>query len=169
MPSVVPALRWGTHGGRYLAGLALVVSGAASIVSSNTYSLIFLLFGTLAFFAGWIVLPARGPRRAWVILPSYLGVSVLLTGPQSLLGLALPFLAWLLVRDRPARSYLVTILVVVVGVVLATDYQHWTQMPFALGVMVATVVGSAWLAALLDGRRLGRRQGRLPGGARQEA
>jgi hypothetical protein len=57
-PRALP-LHWGAFRTRHLAGIALLVAGAVNLQSANTYTLIFLLLGSVAHIAGWLVLPVR--------------------------------------------------------------------------------------------------------------
>lgn len=152
-------LRWGTYRGRHLAAIALLFSGAICIQSATTYVPVFLFAGIGAFFVGWIVLPARGFRRALVILPSFLGVILLLTGPTALPTLVVPLIAWLFARERPPRSYLAVLPAAAVGFVLATMYHEWKDMPLALGIMTGVVVCCAWLAFWAAGAKARARAG----------
>ena len=152
-PTFALPLRWGGYWGRYLAGIALLFAGAICIQSATTYVPLFLFAGIAAFFTGWIVLPARGVRRVLVILPSFLAVVLLLTGPESVAVLVVPFIAWLIVRQRPLVSYLTAIPVLGVGLVLALMYHEWKDMPLTLGVMTGVFVACAWLAFWVTGTR----------------
>lgn len=152
-PTYLVRLRWGNYRSRYVAAIALIISGAVSLQSSNTYSMLFLLFGSVAFLTGWIVLPAQGRRRAWVTVPSFLAVVLLVIGPQAVPALVVPFVCWLFVRERPARSYFTAIPVLVCSVALATTFREWKDMPLTLALMTLVIVVSAWLAFRLSGVR----------------
>jgi drug/metabolite transporter (DMT)-like permease len=142
-------LRWGTYHGRYLAGLLLIVAGLVLLTGTNTYTVIFLLFGTVAHATGWLILPAPGSRRLTAVGPSLVAAWLMLIGPQILTVLVLPYLGWLFVRERPARSYPTAILVLAAGLVLAACFHTSHDEPVAFAIASAVVVGSAWLARYL--------------------
>jgi hypothetical protein len=148
-PASALPLRWGTYEGRYLAGLLYIMAGLVILVGSNTYTVPFLLVGTVAHVAGWFILPAAGARRLWVAWPSLICVWLMLTGPQILFAMALPLLGWLVVRQRPARSYVVLVLPAVTGVLLANTFHSNHDEPLAFAIETVVVVGSAWLARAL--------------------
>lgn len=148
-PGSLLPLRWGSYPERYLAGLGLIFSGGIGLQGANTHVLWLLLLGSLTHVAGWWVLPAPGSRRVWASVLGLIGIWLPLTGPQSLAVLALPFLGWLLVRQRPAISHLAVLPVAGVGVLLALVFTEYSQLPLALGIMVATVVLCAWLARFM--------------------
>jgi hypothetical protein len=137
-------LRWGTYRGRYLAGLTLIVGGLLHLQSSTTHLLWPLVVGTVAHTIGWWILPAAGWRRLAVPLVCGVQVWLLLTGPQSMWTLAIPYCAWLLVRHRPAVSYLTLVPVAVNGVLCILVFREYAQMPLALSVSAAVITGSAW-------------------------
>ena len=72
---------------------------------------------------------------------------------------ALHFASWLVLRGRPARSYLVLIPVaVIIGLIallgnLSSSRITWTLPPYAGPLVALTCIGGAWLAALVDPRR----------------
>lgn len=148
-PALRLPLRWGTYRGRYLAGLLFIISGLVVLDGSNTYVVPFLLIGTVTHTTGWLIFPAPGSRRIWAVGPSLAVVWLLLTGPQSLWFMAVPFLGWLLVRERPLRSYVTVLLVIGAGIGLSYALHNAHDEPTAFGVESAVVVGSAWLARLL--------------------
>jgi hypothetical protein len=147
------ALRWGTYLGRYLAGLAYISAGTVILLSSNTYALGFLLLGTVAHIGGWFLLPATGARRLIAFGPSLIAVFLLLTGPQILFAMAAVLFGWLLVRERPLRSYVVLIFPVFSGVIMAYLFHSNQDEPVAFGVECVVVAASAWLARLLAATR----------------
>jgi hypothetical protein len=161
-PRALP-LRWGAFRTRHLAGIALLIAGAVNLQSANTYTLVFLLLGSVAHIAGWLVLPVRGSRRVGAILPSFLAVFAMLTGPQALPLLVVPLLAWLWVWQRPAMSYLAVLPLLAVTMVFARVYREQSAMPFAFGVSAAVFVGCAWAAAALGaGAGASIRKSRVP-------
>jgi hypothetical protein len=143
------ALRWGTYEGRYLAGLLYLIAGGVILLSTNTYTIGFLLVGTVAHTTGWLILPSTGARRLWVFGPSLVCIWLMLTGPQILFVLAVPLLGWLTVRERPLRSYLVVVLPVAAGIILAYTFHTNHDEPLALAIASIVMVGSAWLARYL--------------------
>jgi hypothetical protein len=148
-PARALALRWGTYRGRYLAGLLYISGGLLILVGSNTYTVPFLLVGTVAHVGGWYILPGVGVRRIWMAWPSLISVWLLLTGPQILFAMALPLLAWLVVRQRPLLSYVTLVIPIGVGILLANLFNTNESEPVALAIECAAVVGSAWLARAL--------------------
>lgn len=142
-------LRWGTYEGRYLAGLLFIVSGSLALQGANPRILILLLAGTAFHTLGWAILPAQGWRRLVVAAPNIAVTWLLLTGPQSVWMLAVAFVSWLLVRQRPARSYLALVFVLFAGVTIPPVFHEYAQMPWALAISAAVLVASAWLARLL--------------------
>jgi hypothetical protein len=148
-PSRRLPLRWGTYEGRYLAGLLFIIGGLVVLDGSNTYVVPFLLIGTVAHTTGWLIMPSRGSRRIWVVGPSLAIVWILLTGPQSLFFMAVPFTGWLFVRERPLRSYVTVLLVVGAGILIANNFHHSQDEAAAFGIESAVVVASAWLARAL--------------------
>jgi hypothetical protein len=145
-------LRWGTYDGRRWAGLVLIVGGLMHLQAARTEDLIPLIIGSAAHIVGWLIMPARGWRRLVPLLPSTLVVWLLLTGPQSMWTLTVPFLSWLLVRHRPWRSLLAVSPVLLNGVVAAAVYREYVWMPVAVGASAIVVVGSAWWAAAIARR-----------------
>ena len=141
-----PALRWGTAGARAAWGGILIVSGAVAIAGSNTYVLLLLLAGVLAHLAGWAIMPAHGWRRVTAALISTPAALLLLTGPPFLGVLLLPYLGWLLVRHRPARSYPTLVFVAAGAVIVARLFPDYGGMLPALGIEFLVIVASAWVA-----------------------
>jgi hypothetical protein len=139
-------LRFGTYESRYLGGLLYLVAGALILLSTNTYTIGFLLLGTVAHCFGWAILPASGRRRLWAFWPSVLALFLMLTGPQILFVASALLLGWLLVRERPLRSYLVLLFPIATGVILAYSFHTNHDEPFALAVESVVVIASAWLA-----------------------
>ncbi len=142
-------LRWGLYESRYLGGLLYLIAGMVILLSTNTYTIGFLLLGTLAHCFGWAILPATGARRLWAFGPSLLACWLMLTGPQILFVMATVLLGWLLVRERPLRTYVVLLFPIASGVIMAYSFHSNRNEPLAFGIESAVVVGSAWLARLL--------------------
>jgi hypothetical protein len=143
------ALRFGTYESRYLGGLLYISAGTVVVLSANTYTVGFLLLGTLAHCFGWALLPATGARRLWAFGPSLLAVWLMLTGPQILFVMVLVLLGWLLVRERPLRSFVVLLFPIASGVIMAYSFHSNHDEPLAFGIESAVVIASAWLARLL--------------------
>lgn len=156
-PSARLRLRWGTYRGRYLAGLLLIAGGLLHLQSSTTHLLWPLVVGTAAHTVGWWILPAAGWRRLVVPLACGVQVWLLLTGPQSMWTLVVPYCAWLVVRHRPAISYVTVLAVVANGVVAIVLFREYEQMPLALLMSAGVLTGSAWAARYLAATR--RNQG----------
>jgi hypothetical protein len=152
-PTAALPLRWGTYRGRYLAGLLLIVGGLLHLQSSTTHLLWPLVTGTVAHVIGWWVLPAAGWRRLVVPLACGVQVWLLLTGPQSMWTLVIPYCAWLLVRHRPMLSYLTVLAVAANGVLAAVLFREYAQMPLALMLSAGVLTGSAWTARFLAATR----------------
>ena len=143
------AFRWGTYDGRYLAGLLYISSGAILVLSTNTYAINFLLVGIVAHVAGWFILPATGARRLIAFGPSLIASLAMLTGPQILFVMAAILFGWLLVRERPLRSFVVLVFPVAAGVAMAYQFHSNHDQPLGLAIETAVTVGSAWLARYL--------------------
>jgi hypothetical protein len=143
------ALRFGTYESRYLGGLLYIVAGTAILLSTNTYTIGFLLLGTVAHCFGWAILPATGSRRLWAFGPSLLAIWLMLTGPQILFVMTAVLLGWLLVRERPLRAYVVLLFPVASGVIMAYSFHSNHDEPLALAIESVVVVVSAWLARAL--------------------
>ena len=143
------SLRWGSYRSRYLAGLLLIVGGAVQLQGSNTWTLPLLLIGTTAHIVGWSIMPARGWRRMIVIVPATVQIWLLLAGPASVWMFVIPYLCWMLVRHRPARSYLTVLLPLANGFIIPQFTMEYSGMPVALAVSMTVFVGAAWLARLI--------------------
>ncbi len=142
-------LRWGRYDDRYLWGLILIVAGAVGLQASSTHANFFLLQGATVYVIGWAIMPARGWRRILVIAPATGQLWLLLTGPFSVWTLVVPYLAWLLVRHRPLRSYLTVVLLIANGMLLPRFFTEYSAMLPALVVSFAVLIASAWIARLL--------------------
>ena len=146
-------LRWGTYAGRYGCGLALIISGLVGLQGANANFLPPLALGTMAHVLGWWLMPAAGWRRIWVVLPSLIVVFVLLIGPAGVGLLAVCFACWLLVRHRPAITFLLALPVLGVGILLRQVYSEYDGMLPALAIMAAVIIACAWLARLIHRQR----------------
>jgi hypothetical protein len=146
-------LRWGTAPARTVWGGILIVSGAVAIAGSNTYVLLLLLAGLLAHVAGWAVMPADGWRRVVAVVISTPAALLLLTGPRFIGVLVLPYIGWLLVRDRPLRSYPTLTFVLAAAIIVARLFPDYGGMLPALGIEFAVIAASAWVARAVAGTR----------------
>jgi hypothetical protein len=142
-------LHWGHYRDRYVFGLVLIIGGAIQLQGSNTYTLPLLLIGTITHIVGWSIMPARGWRRLLVVVPATGQIWLLLTGPQSMWTLAVPYLCWLLVRHRPAPAYLTAVFPIANGFIIPQFFGEYSGMPLALTISMAVFVASAWLARLI--------------------
>lgn len=145
-PAARLPLRWGRYRERVIAGLVLIVGGLVHLQAASTLNLLPLLVGTLAHVVGWLILPASAGRRLWPAGPSALAVWLLLTGPQSMWILVVPYVCWLVARHRPARSYLTLAPVLLNGVAAIAFFREYDQQLLALGISGAVLTGSAWWA-----------------------
>ena len=153
MSTTTLPLRWGTARARTVGGGILIVSGAVAVAGSNTYVLLLLLAGLLAHVAGWAVMPTDGWRRVVAVVISAPAALLLLTGPRFIGVLVLPYIGWLLVRDRPLRSYPTVTFVLAGAVVVARLFPDYSGMLPALAIEGAVIVGSAWAARAVAGSR----------------
>ncbi len=145
-PAARLPLRWGTYRGRVIAGLVLIAGGLVHLQAARTEDLIPLVIGSSAHVIGWLIMPATAWRRVVPLLPSTLVVWLLLTGPQSVWTLTIPFVFWLIVRHRPARSYLALGPVLLNGVAAVGLFGEYDGMLLSLALSAVVLVGSAWWA-----------------------
>jgi len=145
-PAALLPLRWGSYRGRITAGLVLIIGGLVHLQAASTEYLIPLIVGSSAHMLGWLIMPATAWRRLVPLLPSTLVVWLLLTGPQSVWTLTVPFICWLIVRHRPARSYLALGPVLLNGVAAVGIFGEYDGMLASLALSAAVLVGSAWWA-----------------------
>ncbi|WP_167042944.1 hypothetical protein [Salinibacterium sp. ZJ454] len=162
-PTALLPLRWGTYRGRYLAGILFILGGMIGLQAASTQFLVPLITGTALHTIGWWIMPAAGWRRHLVVFPCGVQIWLLLTGPQSVWTLAIPYLAWLLIRHRPLKSYGTVLFVIAGGVVVATVSSEYSGMLPALVFALAICALSAWIARLIAGI------GRIPSKIREEA
>ena len=146
-------LRWGDPASRAVAGGILIISGAIAVAGADTFVLWLLLLGAIVHVAGWCIMPANGWRRVVAVVLSTPAVLLLLTGPRFIGVLVLPYVAWLLVRHRPARSYPTLVFVLAAAVSLPQIYGDYDGMLPALGIELAVMAASAWVARAVAGRR----------------
>ena len=145
-PAARLPLRWGSYRGRVIAGLVLIAGGLVHLQAARTEDLIPLIIGSTAHVVGWLIMPAAAWRRLVPLLPSTLVVWLLLTGPQSVWTLTVPFIFWLIVRHRPARSYLALGPVLLNGVAAVGLFGEYDGMLLSLALSTVVLVGSAWWA-----------------------
>lgn len=145
-PARALPLRWGHYADRYGWGLVLIVSGGIHLQGSNTYTLEFLLAGTTVMVVGWSILPGVGWRRITATLPALVAQWLLLTGPQAMWTLIGVVLAWLIVRSRPWRSYVVLLLPLAYAFVAPRLFEEYRWMPLSLGLGIAVAVAACWAA-----------------------
>ena len=148
-PSSLLPLRWGRYRLRYLGAIALILAGALVLQAGSAYADYLIVIGFVAHIAGWAILPARGAHRAAVAVPSALFVSALLLGSVAAALLVVPLAFWLLVRQRPGRSYLATLLPLASGLILAQLYPQYGNGAIVVAVSLLVVVASAWIARVL--------------------
>jgi hypothetical protein len=145
-------LRWGTARARTVGGGILIMSSAVAIAGWDTFvPPLYLLAALLAHVAGWSVMPADGWRRVVAVVISTPAVLLLLTGPRFIGVLVLPYLGWLLVRQRPLRSYPTLTFVLAGAVIVARLFPDYSGMLPALGIECLVLVASAWAARAVAG------------------
>ena len=145
-PTARLPLRWGSYRFRYAAAIVLIVAGALVLQAGSVYADDLIVLGAGAHITGWLILPSRGAFRAAVAVPSVLLVGALLLGSVAAVLLAGPLAFWLLLRQRPAASYLAILLPVTSGLVLAQLYPQYGDGAIVVGVSLVVIVGSAWIA-----------------------
>lgn len=165
-PSSRIPLRWGHYPDRLAGGLLLICAGGLAIAggSATTWFASTLLWvGTLVHATGWAILPAAGWRRVLALGLSTLSMWFLLTGPGWVAILTLPYAGWLLVRHRPAASYL-TVLLVLGGTLTASAVfgVTYSGMVPALAWVAVLMTVSAWLARAIHAATQRVRRGRKP-------
>ncbi|MEO6532545.1 MAG: hypothetical protein ABIO06_03110 [Pseudolysinimonas sp.] len=151
MSTTTLPLRWGTSRARTVGGGILIVAGAVAIAGWDDFFPPLLLAGVLAHVAGWSVMPSDGWRRVVAVAISTPAALALLTGPRFIGVLVLPYIAWLLVRHRPARSYPTVTFVLAGAVILPLLFPDYSGMLPALGIEFAVIVASAWAARAVAG------------------
>ncbi len=145
-PAAQLPLRWGNYRERIIAGFVLITGGLVHLQAASTENLIPLIVGSSAHMLGWLIMPATAWRRLVPLLPSTLVAWLLLTGPQSVWTLTVPFICWLVVRHRPGRSYLALGPVLLNGVVAVGIFGEYDGMLISLALSAVVLVGSAWWA-----------------------
>jgi hypothetical protein len=139
-------LHWGGYRARWIAGLAMIVVGTACILVTTTYSLPFLLVGSLVQPAGWAVMPSTIGRRVAVVVP-VLGFTWLMLGGSGFAWCyAIMLAAWLLVRLRPLPAFAVLALPIASSLVLPRFVTTYEQGWITILVSSLVIVASAWVA-----------------------
>lgn len=151
-PSTGIPLRYGRYRSRYPGAVLLLFAGGIALQFTSVYTLGIGLAGLIATIAGWILIPAPGWRRALVTGPALLGVASLLAGAQSAVLVTLTLAAWLFVRMRPLRSFVVVVLPALASFWLGQFYPQYGS-----GVIIATVMGVSVAASAWLGREIQRR------------
>jgi hypothetical protein len=152
-PTSLLPLRWGGYRSRYVAALVLVLAGALLVQATSVYTDYLLPIGLAAHITGWLILPARGLRRLAAALPSALMVGALLFGSVACVLLVGPLALWFYLRQRPAASYLTTLLPLISGLALAQLYPQYGDGGIVVAVSLIVIAGSAWLARSIAKRR----------------
>jgi hypothetical protein len=142
-------LRWGGYVDRSVLGLAMMLGGGIGLQGANPRILPLLLAGTIMHATGWAILPAAGWRRVLGALVGTAQIWLLLIGPTAVWTLVLPYLAWLLVRHRPLRSYVTVLFPLATGILVPQLTHEYQFQPITLLIALAVVVASAWIAALI--------------------
>jgi hypothetical protein len=145
-PARLVPLRWGRYEDRLFVGLVLIIGGLMHLQAASTTLLMPLIVGSVAHMLGWLILPASAWRRLLPLLPSTLVVWLLLTGPQAMWTLSVPFVGWLLARHRPWRSFVALGPVLLNGVLAVALFREYEQLPVALALSAVVLTGSAWWA-----------------------
>jgi hypothetical protein len=127
-------------------GLAMILGGGIGLQGANPRILPLLLAGTVMHAAGWVILPAGGWRRVLGAVVGTAQIWLLLIGPTAVWTLVLPYLAWLVVRHRPWRSYVTVLFPLATGILVPQLVIEYQFQPIALPTALAVVVGSAWIA-----------------------
>ena len=148
-PTRLLPLRWGAYVDRYVLGLAMILGGGLALQGANPHILPLLLSGTIMHAAGWAILPAGGWRRVLGALVGTAQIWLMLIGATAVWTFVLPFVAWLLVRHRPWRSYVTVLFPLATGILVPQLVHEYQFQPIALPAALAVVVASAWVAAYI--------------------
>ncbi|GAA0438119.1 hypothetical protein [Leifsonia naganoensis] len=145
-PASLLPLRWGAYRPRLVAGVAMLVIGTGCILVTTTYSLPFLLVGSLMQPAAWAVIPSTIGRRVAVAVP-VLGFTWLMLGGSGFAWCyAVTLAAWLLVRLRPLVAFAALLLPIASSIVLPTFVTTYEQGWITVLVSTLVVVAGAWAA-----------------------
>jgi hypothetical protein len=148
-PTRALPLTWGHYADRCVIGLGLAIVGGLHVQGANTYALHPMLVGAIASIVGWSILPAQGWRRILAAALATGTTGALLAGPIAMWTFALAMLAWLVVRHRPLRSYVVLLFPLANGFILPRLFEDYRWMPLCLAISLGVVVASAWIARLI--------------------
>jgi hypothetical protein len=139
----------------------LLIAGGLLTQAASVYAVYYLGVGMAAHIAGWLVLPARGNRRVIVALPSAICAAAPLIGSLGSVLVAVCLLCWLWNRQRPGVAYLVLVLPVIAGIVLAQLFPQYGDGRIVVAVALGVLVAAAWLASVIA--RTSRRTSRPTG------
>jgi hypothetical protein len=152
-------LWWGGFRTRYASGLTLIALGVAATNLTSTYSLWFLAIGPAVEAVGWLLIPGAMWRRIAVLLPCLLAGLMLLAGSDFAGAFAVLLAGWLLVRHRPALSYLALLPPIVASFVfkeLVREYsENWVFLTAGTAITIAAAWLAAWIAHFVGARRSG--------------
>jgi len=124
----------------------MLVIGTGCILVTTTYSLPFLLVGSLMQPAAWAVIPSTIGRRVAVAVP-VLGFTWLMLGGSGFAWCyAVTLAAWLLVRLRPLIAFTALLLPIASSIVLPTFVTTYEQGWITVLVSTVVVVAGAWTA-----------------------
>jgi hypothetical protein len=160
MEETAPArLRWGRFRTRYALGLTLIALGVAATNLTSTYSLWFLAIGPAVQAIGWLLSPGALWRRIAVLLPCLLAGLALLAGSDFAGAFAVLLAGWLLVRHRPALSYLALLAPIVASFVfkeLVREYsENWVFLAGGTAITIAAAWLAAWIAHIIEAKSSG--------------
>lgn len=154
-PATRIPLRWGTYRLRVVAAIVLIVAGGLLVQATSVYAFYFLPIGLAAHALGWLILPARGGRRVIAAAVSALAVAMQLTGSEASVLLVVPLAFWFLLRQRPATSYLATLLPLASGLILAKLFPQFGGGAIVVVVSLVVLVAAAWIGrSIAKNRRI---------------
>ena len=146
-------LRWGSYLPRYAFGLCGILIGVGATNLTSTYSLWFLLIGPVVHALGWLCLPAALWRRLVVAVPCMIAGLVPVAGPDFVGAFAVLLTAWIVVRHRPAVSYVAIAAPIAASIVAKISLHEYTQTATAFFLCAGVSVAAAWFARQLDRER----------------
>lgn len=145
-PTAQLTLRWGGYRARWVTGLALIITGTGLVQLTSAYSLPFVLIGVVVQAAGWVIQPTTVGRRVAAFLPALATSMALLSGPGFSALMAVPLGCWLLVRLRPALSWVALALPLASGMIVSRVLIYYGQDWLSLLIAAAVSVLGAWVA-----------------------
>ncbi|WP_156109680.1 hypothetical protein [Cryobacterium sp. MLB-32] len=160
-PFDVLPYRWGRPRARSVAGLTVIALGVAATSLSSTYSLWFLAIGPAVQAIGWLLLPGALWRRVIVLFPCLLAGVILLGGVDFMGAFALLLGGWLVVRHRPALTYLTVLAPIAASIGIKVWLQDYGQNMLALVIGTLATVAGAWLAVWMHAQLHAWRRARL--------